>query len=141
MLAVSAPCDGDEPSAPVGRSSDEEGAGLGMCLDPDHEGLTCSLFEDIQIEERRFHKFEPWTHMDNDWREFLMRFRQKAFAAGSASSVDRERVRECAEMATQLRVWVEGLAVLYPAYGGTLERAPGVARELESELRRLCDGR
>jgi hypothetical protein len=93
------------PSAPVGRADDEVGFYLRCHEESGH--------------------FTPWSKLAPSERLAW----QAAFAAGSASSVSRERVRYVAERVGRLA---------RDPGGATLGRATLLA--IESELRRLCDG-
>jgi hypothetical protein len=93
-----------KPSAPVGRADDEVGFYL-------------------RCHEASGH-FTPWSKLAPSERLAW----QAAFAAGSASSVSRERVRYVAERVGRLA---------RDPGGATLGRATLLA--IESELRRLCD--
>ena len=126
------------PSAPVGRSSDEEEARFDGNKSPDLKTVAGRAQELVDW---------MWEGPEGNYRDqcghvarLLGQYEAEAFAAGSASSVDRVRVRECADKLSALseklcdiRLGRESVSAMHVI---DCEQA---ARELESELRRLCD--
>jgi hypothetical protein len=109
------------PSAPVGRADDEVGFYLRCHEESGH--------------------FTPWSKLAPSERLAW----QAAFAAGSASSVSRERVKGCAEKLTKakelsvlIRSFFKGSD--FPAYHGSACQLDAALATIESELRRLSDG-